>query len=235
MAVNSDSRPGEILGYWFSGDPKEDFKKWFSSGQQYDAPITAAFSTLLQEAEKGHLAHWANGSRSFLAHILLLDQFSRHIYRGTPEAYKNDTHALTFMESAIMDHLDSYTAAEKMFALMPYQHSEKIEDQKKGRALLRMLTTKEGDPQEKNRERQKKSKPVTETDQMSIQMQATDLKNTQKLTLPKKTLDAALHHQKGYHDIIQRFGRFPRRNAILGRESAEEEKAYIATSSNVPY
>ena len=85
--MDLDSYSEQILDYWFKYG---NFKKWFTSGQLYDKEITEKFSFILKEAEKGNLLHWLKDSRSFLAHIILLDQFSRHIYRGKPDAYKND-------------------------------------------------------------------------------------------------------------------------------------------------
>ena len=139
-----------ILKYWFSGNKNADFKRWFKSGDKYDAEITNKFSNVLKEAEKGNLLHWLGNSRSFLAHIILLDQFSRHIYRGTPQAYKNDGKILLFMEMAIDRYIDDYNASEQMFILLPYQHSEKLVEQKKGLNMLNDLINKEEDMTQKN-------------------------------------------------------------------------------------
>jgi uncharacterized protein (DUF924 family) len=139
-----------ILKYWFSGNKNADFKRWFKSGEKYDSEIRNKFSNVLKEAEKGNLLHWLGNSRSFLAHIILLDQFSRHIYRGTPEAYKNDGKIMLFMEMAIDKYIDNYNASEQMFILLPYQHSENLSEQKKGLLILNDLISKEEDMTQKN-------------------------------------------------------------------------------------
>jgi len=188
-----------ILKYWFSGNKNADFKKWFRSGKKYDVEIKERFLGVLKEAEKGNLLHWLGNSRSYLAHIILLDQFSRHIYRGTPDAYKNDSKILLFMEMAIDRYIDDYSASEQMFILLPYQHSEKITEQQKGLEVLHNLIIKELDMTQKN------------------------------------ILKTALHHQKGHLNVISKYGRFPKRNYILGRLSTVDEIDYMDGSENVPY
>jgi len=199
MESEYDNYVDIILKYWFSGNKNADFKKWFKSGEKYDIEITNKFSGVLKEAEKGNLLHWLGNRRSFLAHIILLDQFSRHIYRGTHEAYKNDSRILLFMEMAVDKYIDEYNASEKMFILLPYQHSEKLVEQKKGLGILNDLITKEEDMTQKN------------------------------------ILKTALHHQKGHLNVIKKFGRFPKRNYLLGRLSTVEEIDYMDGSENVPY
>lgn len=199
MESEYDNYVDIILKYWFSGNKNADFKKWFKSGEKYDIEIRDKFSGVLKEAEKGNLLHWLGNSRSFLAHIILLDQFSRHIYRGTHHAYKNDSRILLFMEMAVDRYIDDYNASEKMFILLPYQHSEKLVEQKKGLNMLNDLINKEEDMTQKN------------------------------------ILKTALHHQKGHLNVIKKFGRFPKRNYLLGRLSTVEEIDYMDGSENVPY
>ena len=150
MESEFDSYVEIILKYWFTGNKNADFKRWFNNGSKYDDEIKEKFFIVLKEAEKGNLLHWLGNSRSFLAHIILLDQFSRHIYRGTPDAYKNDHKILLFMEMAVDQYMDSYNASEKMFVLMPYQHSENIEEQLKGVEMLKEQIDKEQDMSQKN-------------------------------------------------------------------------------------
>jgi uncharacterized protein (DUF924 family) len=137
-----------ILKYWFSNGFDE--KRWFQEGSKNDTIITRYFKKILKEAEKGNLLHWLEYDSSYLAYIILLDQFSRHIYRGTKNAYKNDTKALRFTEMGLDLHLDKFNAMEKMFVLMPYQHSEEFDDQKLGVKILTELVNKEKNIEEKN-------------------------------------------------------------------------------------
>ena len=188
----------KILDYWFS-DKKINFNKWFKKGHQYDDEIKENFSGILKEAEKGNLLEWLGTKQGYIAHIILMDQFSRHIYRGTPAAYKNDYKTMLFMEMALDRYIDDLSAVEKMFVLMPYQHMENLEYQQKGIEILTNLVKKEKDPKEKN------------------------------------ILKTALFHQKGHYKTLKIFGRFPKRNYILGRLSTEEEIDYMDSSEDVPY
>ncbi len=139
----------KILDYWFANG-KLNFDKWFKNGHNYDKEIIEKFSDILKEAEKGNLLEWLGTKRGYIAHIILMDQFSRHIYRGSPDAYKNDYKTLLFMEMALDRYIDELSAVEKMFVLMPYQHYEKIEYQIKGCQILEQLIKKEKNPKEKN-------------------------------------------------------------------------------------
>jgi len=138
----------KILMFWF-GKPN-NFEKWFTNGKKHDKSIKSQFKNILKSAEKGNLLHWLGNDRSYLAMIILLDQFSRYIYRDTKYAFKNDKKARLFMEMGLDLHLDKFNAEEKMFVLMPYQHSENLEDQKFGYRMLRNLIKKEKDQKEKN-------------------------------------------------------------------------------------
>ena len=187
----------EILDFWFKDGI--DFKKWFMSKTKYDKIIKDKFFELLKLAEDGCYLEWLSYHKSYLAMIILLDQFSRHIYRGTKDAYKNDKKARLFAEMALDMHLNNFTAAEKMFVLMPYQHSENLEDQKFGKKMLENLIKNEKNINEKN------------------------------------ILNKALYHQKRHLEVIKKFGRFPKRNEFLGRESTEEEVDYMDENEKYDY
>ena len=76
------SRAQEILDYWFTKDGTGDMDKWFMKSSEYDAEIKEKFGDLLKEAESGKGFGWLVSKDSFVAYIILMDQFSRHIYRG---------------------------------------------------------------------------------------------------------------------------------------------------------
>ena len=82
----------DILNFWFDGDKFQKF--WFKSTDQIDTQIKTRFGELLQKAENYQLEEWKQTNNGVLALIIILDQFSRHIYRGTPNSYKNDKIAL---------------------------------------------------------------------------------------------------------------------------------------------
>lgn len=132
----------EIIDYWLGERDSLHFQKWFHSSKKYDEEITKKFGQILEEAEKGNLLHWLGSKEGYLAHIILMDQFSRHIYRDSPEAYKNDKKALLFMEMALSQYLDEFNSIEQMFVLMPYQHCENIKCQHLGVQILTNLIEK---------------------------------------------------------------------------------------------
>jgi uncharacterized protein (DUF924 family) len=179
-----------IINYWFSSNTL-DYDKWFLNSDKYDAEIIANFKDVLKEAEKGNLLEWLETKKGYIAHIILMGQLSRHIYRNTPMEYKNDYKTMLFMEMIYDRYIDSLSAIEKMFILMPYQYSENIDIQKKGCNILRKLIKNEVDLYQRN------------------------------------ILKKALFYQKSAYDIIYKFGRFPKRNYILGRLSTEEEIDYM--------
>ena len=186
-----------ILDYFFKD--KNNYEKWFIDSHKYDEEIRTNFYPILKEAEKGNLLHWLQSKDGFLAYIILLDQFSRHIYRGTRSAYKNDKKVLLFMEMALDHYLDKYDALEKMFVLMPYQHCEDLECQNLGVSILKNMVKTTNDIKE------------------------------------RELLKTALKHQIGHKKVIEKFGRFPKRNQILGRVSTVEEIDYIDSTENIPY
>jgi len=105
---------------------------------------------MLKEAENGNLLHWLGNKDSYLAYIILMDQFSRHIYRGTSDAYKNDHKVLLFTEMGFHLYEEKLNAIEKMFVLMPYQHSENLKIQKLGVKILSNLLKNELNVSERN-------------------------------------------------------------------------------------
>ena len=187
----------KILSFWF--EKPLDFNKWFHSKTKYDSYIVENFKDLLKEAEDGNLLHWLGNKNSYLAYIILMDQFSRHIYRGTAAAYKNDGKVLLFTEMGFHLYEEKLTAVEKMFVLMPYQHSENLKIQKLGVKILNNLVKNEKNVSEKN------------------------------------ILKKALFHQKEHCKVIEKFGRFPKRNEFIGRVSSEEEIDYIDENDEFDY
>lgn len=141
-----------ILNYWFRGKKKfdkSDFDRWFIESRKYDSEIKNKFKGILIEAEKGNLLEWLTDKNGFLAHIILMDQFSRQIYRDKKKSFKNDNKILYFMEMGLDTHLEKYNAVEKMFVLMPYQHTININCQIIGAKIIKSLYDKEKDLNEK--------------------------------------------------------------------------------------
>jgi uncharacterized protein (DUF924 family) len=170
----------EVLRFWFGEGPEygKAHKRWFEKNPAFDAEVRTRFSKLHQQLSAGR--EWLDAPRECLARIVVLDQFPRNMFRGTARAFATDALALAAARHAIASGYDrDWLRVEKIFAYLPFEHSESLADQERACELMRPL----GDEQ----------------------------------------YDYALRHLK----IIQRFGRFPHRNAILGRESTPEEIEFL--------
>tara|TARA_X000000950_G_C13845292_1_gene632049 strand:+ start:941 stop:1531 length:591 start_codon:yes stop_codon:yes gene_type:complete len=135
--MNYDRYIPLINNYWFRGIP--DFDRWFKKSKKYDKEIKTMFYGILKVAELELIEHWGSTKEGFMAYIILLDQFSRQIYRNSKKAYQNDSQSMIFMRTHIMKYIDELSAIELMFALMPFQHSEKLQDQYDGIQVLKQL------------------------------------------------------------------------------------------------
>lgn len=193
----------KVREFWFGKlplSPEELAKRmqlWFGSGltqQQrdaWDASIRAQFEPLVQKAFAGELASWADGPRRLLSLILLLDQFPRHIYRGSPRSYAGDAQAQALALSGMQSGADAaLTPPERLFFYMPLQHSEARDVQDESVAAYRRLLMECPEPM-------------------------------------KDVFAEALDFAERHRVVIERFGRFPHRNEILGRPSTPEEIAYL--------
>ena len=161
-------------------------------GPELDQPIQERYGTLVEAAIAGELDAWQRSVSGRLALLILLDQFTRNIYRGTARAYSGDAAALTLA----LDTIDcgahrSYSLEERLFVLTPLVHAESVE----------ML-----------------SRAVLLADAMVSEAPA---------ELRESWAFGAQRVRK-YHALIERFGRYPGRNAALGRSSSAAELAYLA-------
>jgi len=129
----------EILDFWFAGDPSLRRKRWFEPTAEFDAKCTR-FTAAIRHARSGHLDHWAFTPKGALALIVLLDQLSRNVFRGSAEAFAADAHAREIARRTIADRLDAVlTPVERMFVYLPFQHAENIEDQDESVRLFETL------------------------------------------------------------------------------------------------
>ena len=111
-----------ILDFWFK---ELTPKQWFAKSDELDNTIAKRFSDTLKAAKKGELWHWRETPHGRLAEVIVLDQFSRNIYRGSPRAFEQDVIALVLAQEAVEKGADkSLDASEKAFLYMPYMHSE---------------------------------------------------------------------------------------------------------------
>lgn len=191
--------PDEIIEFWFADaltDPARAESRmpfWFKSTPEDDAAIAQRFTTTLQQAAEGTLAHWETQPRSALALAIALDQFPRNIHRGTPAAFDYDREALNVAKHGVAaGHLEALTTIEQAFFLMPFQHCENRACQREGVVLFERMVEE---------------------------------------ALPewRAIAESMLRYARLHHEIIERYGRFPHRNRILGRTSTPEEQTYLAT------
>jgi uncharacterized protein (DUF924 family) len=127
------SEAEEVLSYWFPEDLidadldtlRRHGKRWMAGGPEVDKEISERFGELLERARGGELDHWADTPRGRLALIIVLDQFSRNIYRGSPLSYSQDAKALRLAVEGIEAGMDrELTPVERNFFWLPLGHSE---------------------------------------------------------------------------------------------------------------
>jgi uncharacterized protein (DUF924 family) len=133
----------KILSFWFReralSAPQIDARMdvWFGENADFDAEILSDFADDVECASDGKLDHWAQTPSGRLALILLLDQFRRNIYRGTPEAFSKDKAALKLcVEGAIGNRDSGLAPIYRVFFYMPLQHAESRKVQEKSVALF---------------------------------------------------------------------------------------------------
>ena len=190
-------QPTDILKFWFAGSERDASAAaarmgfWFSATADTDASIKTQFGEVIDRAAKGDCADWAATPSGCLALILILDQFPRNVYRGTPAAFTHDALALGLtVIGQRMGFLQELSPVEQMFFLMPYQHVEDAQRQLEGVALYQQLAAG-----------------------ASAEWQ--------------QFLSESLDFAQLHCNLIQRFGRFPHRNSILGRASTHSELEYL--------
>ncbi|GAB6262069.1 DUF924 domain-containing protein [Photobacterium sp. CCB-ST2H9] len=125
----------DVLAYWFGhlqGDVTAENKRslWFKGSEEIDREITERFRDLVSQAGRGELNAWTETPRGTLALLILLDQFSRNIYRGLAAAFRYDSLAQALCKRGLAKNFDrSLTPIEQAFFYMPLEHSEALEDQ----------------------------------------------------------------------------------------------------------
>lgn len=171
-------RAKEVLNFWFQElTPAE----WFKKDTTLDKRIEEKFSDVLHKIVAGECADWRKSAHGVLAQVIVLDQFSRNIFRDSPKAFAQDALALAIAQDAVRLGLDQeLTTQERAFLYMPYMHSESVRVHEEAMILFAL--------------------PGLENN-----------------------LDFEIKHKV----IIDRFGRYPHRNEILGRESTAEEIEFL--------
>ncbi len=171
----------DVLRFWFDRDRQD----WFEKNPAFDAEIRARFLPLYECALRAELHSWREDPVSCLALVILLDQFPRNMFRGTARAFDADALARATARVILDQGWDkAMTPDERMFAYLPFEHSESLADQESCLALMQEISQ------------------FAET-----------------ADLPKWA--------EAHLVIIRRFGRFPHRNAALGRASTLEEVEFL--------
>jgi uncharacterized protein (DUF924 family) len=131
----------EILAFWREAGPE----KWFAKDEAFDAEITRRFLPVHEAAAAGKLDAWEETPEGVYALLILLDQFPRNMFRGSPRAFATDAQALAVAERAIARGFDdAYEAPERRFFYMPFMHSEELADQERCIALCAAAEDPEG-------------------------------------------------------------------------------------------
>ena len=169
----------QVLDFWFK---EAGSQKWFGKNSGFDQVLTERFTDVLRQAAAAEFYTWRTSAQGRLAEIIVLDQFSRNIYRNTTAAFAQDAMALALAQEAvaagILQELSSIEV--RNFILMPYMHSESKLIHQQAELLFKQYSN-------------------------------------------QKTYDFELRHKV----IVDRFGRYPHRNEILGRNSTAEEMEFL--------
>ena len=178
MRATSPVGPGQVLHFWFDELSEAD---WWRKDDALDRRIASCFGAALEAAARCELSAWRTTTRGRLAEVLVLDQFSRNVHRGTAAAFVNDPLALALAQEAVARGCDrEFAPRERAFLYLPWMHSE-------SRAIheeaLRLFAS--------------------------------------------PGLEHNLEFERKHKAIIDRFGRYPHRNAVLGRTSTPEELAFL--------
>ncbi|WP_246480952.1 DUF924 family protein [Motiliproteus sediminis] len=167
-----------VIEFWFDEcEPQDHWRK----SPEFDRLIAMRFGDAHQQACRCELWRWRERAQGRLAEIVVLDQFSRNIYRDQPQAFAQDALALALAQEAVAVGADLELRPEqRAFLYMPYMHSESL----------------------------------------AIHLQAERL-------FSQPGLESNHRFEQRHQQIIERFGRYPHRNAILGRRSTPEEERFL--------
>lgn len=175
------SDPIEVLDFWL-GEIGPD--GWYLGSAEIDDACAARFGELVDALAGDGLEHWIDGPAGTLAYLIIADQFSRNIHRGTARAFATDAHARAAARIALAQGWDlEAPEPERQFFYMPFEHSEDMADQ-----------------------------------DLAVELMAERMPSDPEMLL----------HARAHRDMIRRFGRFPLRNAALGRDSTKAETDFIA-------
>ena len=130
----------DVLDFWWDAGPS----KWFAKNDKFDLQCTTRFEHLIEAGRKGELDHWAETPAGMLALIIVLDQFSRNVFRGSAEAFQSDAKALELAKQAIAKGFDkAFPKDARSFFYLPFEHAEDMAAQETSVDLFRVLGNQE--------------------------------------------------------------------------------------------
>lgn len=188
-----------VLTFWFGSDQPDHTpdpalrKRWFTGGAPFDDEVRSQFSGVVEAALAGELTSWCDSDPGQLALLLICDQFTRNIFRGSARAYAGDPQALAISQAMIRSNRQMALGLhQRAFVGMPLEHSELPEVQAQSVAYFDQLRN--------------------------------DFAESPHAELAISYYNFAVRHR----DVISEFGRYPHRNAALGRESTAAERKWLA-------
>ena len=135
-----DERIDRVIDFWFGPDPipaQAVTRRWFTRDLEFDTEIRRKFGDLNDEASAGGLDDWRGTARGELALLVVLDQFSRNLYRDNARAFATDAGALGVANELLLsDRVRELTYHQRMIALLPYEHAEDRATQAEGVAAF---------------------------------------------------------------------------------------------------
>ncbi len=179
----------DVLDFWFGASDHPDYGQprevWFQPNSEFEQTLATQFQTLHQQAAQGKLQAWQDTPLSCLALAIVLDQFPRNLFRGSPQAFATDAQARIVAHHALSQGFDQLVLpVQRWFFYLPFEHSEDLADQE---FSLKLWENLRADPESQG----------------------------------------AIEFAQRHWQVIQRFGRFPHRNEILGRPSSPEEISFL--------
>lgn len=190
-----------VLEFWFgdsleSGWPQQPRNGlWFRADAAVDEHIRLQFGAMVEAALQQEWVDWEAKPLSRLALVILLDQFTRNIWRGKPQAFSGDHRAVTLVMEGLARGMDRQLPwIGRVFFYMPLMHAEDLDLQDECIAAFTQLHNE---------------MPEALRDQVA----------------------GNIRFAEEHREVIQRFGRFPHRNAVLGRDTTEEEAAFLEHAS----
>jgi uncharacterized protein (DUF924 family) len=180
-----NAQAASVLDFWFAGSdaPRDE---WFKKDRAFDAQVAERFGPLIEQALSGGLAAWAHEPNNALAQVIVLDQFTRNVFRDTARAFAGDALALATARGMVARGDDlALPALRRLLVYLPFEHAEDVTTQHESLRLFAALTRADA------------------------------------------SLAGFEDYARRHAAVIDRFGRFPHRNALLGRASTADEIAFL--------